>query len=69
MDLLYVFPNGPSSVVPHIIVSDLEGMLYSTFALYIADFMPVLEMSEGLGNPLFSHHKKLRESVHFVDTP
>jgi len=65
MDLSDVFPDGPSSVVPHIIVSDPEGMSYSTFLLYIADFLPVLEMSEGLGDPLFFHHKKLRESVHF----
>jgi len=35
-DLLDVFPDGPSSVVLHIIVSEL-GMLYSTFALYIAE--------------------------------
>jgi hypothetical protein len=69
MDLSDVFPDGPSSGIPHIIVSDLEGMLYSTFPLYIADFLPVSEMSEGLGNPLVSHHKKLRESVHFVYTP
>jgi hypothetical protein len=69
MDLLEVFPDGPSSAIPHIIVSDPEGILYFFFPLYIADFVSVLEMSEDLADPLLSHQKKLRESTHFVDTP
>jgi hypothetical protein len=55
MDLrLHVFPDGPSSIVPHIIISNLEGMLYPAFPLYI-DFIPVSEMSEGLGDLIFSN--------------
>jgi len=71
MDLLEVFPDGPSSAIPHIIVSDPEGILYFPFPLYCADIIPVSKMSEGLGDPSLFHQKKLREGqgAHFVDTP
>lgn len=68
MDLLKVFPDGPSSAIPHIIISDPEGILYFPFPLYIADIISVSEMSECLGDPFLSHQKKLREGAHFVDT-
>jgi len=64
-----LFPNGPSSGVIHIMVADSEGMFYSAFPLYIADFMSVLERVEGLGDPLYFKHKKLRKGADFVNIP
>jgi len=64
-----VFPDGPSSGVIHIMVADPEGIFYSAFPLYIADFMSVWERIEGLGDPLYFKHKKLRKGADFVTIP
>ena len=65
-DLSSLFPDGPSSSLFHIVVADLEGMLYSVSPLYITNSVSVLERVEGLGNPLYFHHKKLRKGTDFV---
>ena len=46
-----VFPNSPHGSNLDIIIADMEGMIYSIFQLYLTDFVSVLEMTEGLGDP------------------
>ena len=62
--LLSVFPNGPHGSDLDIIIADTEGMIYSIFQLYLTDFVSVLEMTEGLGDPYDACNRKLKKGAH-----
>ena len=61
-----VFPNGPHGSDLDIIVADTEGMIYSIFQLYLTDFVSVLEMTEGLGDPYDVYNRKLKKGAHVL---
>ena len=60
-NLASIFPNGPC--LTHnkldIIVANVECMFYSVFQSYFTDFFPVLELSEGLGDPDHVYKRKV----------
>ena len=64
--LLSVFPNGPHGSDLDIIIADTEGMIYSIFQLYLTDFVSVLEMTEGLGDPYDVYNRKLKKGAHVL---
>ena len=67
--LASLFPNGPrlSDDQLDIIVSNAEGMFCSVFQAFIADFVLVLELVEGLGDPDDVYKRKLKKGAHRVD--
>jgi len=67
--LVSLFPNGPclSDDQLDIIISDLDGMLYSVFQAFIVDFVSVLELVEGLGEPDHVYKRKVKKGAHCVD--
>ena len=68
-NLASIFPNGPC--LTHnkldIIVANVECMFYSVFQSYFTDFFPVLELSEGLGDPDHIYKRKVKEGAHCDD--
>jgi hypothetical protein len=64
--LASVFPDGPC--LTHnkldIIVADVEGMLYSVFQSYLTNFLSVLELIDGLGNPDDVYKRKGKKGAH-----
>jgi len=67
--LASLFPNGPhlSGDQLDIIISNSEGMLYSVFQAFIADFVSVLELVEGLGDPDHIYKRKVKRGSHCAD--
>ena len=61
-----VFPSGPHGSDLDIIIADTEGMIYSIFQLYLTDFVSVLEMTEGLGDPYDGYKRKLKKGAHVL---
>ena len=61
-----VFPNGPHGSDLDIIIADTEGMIYSIFQSYLTDFLSVLEMTEGLGDPYDVYNRKLKKGAHVL---
>jgi len=61
-----VFPNGPHGSDLDIIIADTEGMIYSIFKLYLTDFVSVLEMTEGLGDPYDVDYRKIKKGAHVL---
>ena len=67
--LASAFPDGPCLTQDQldIIVADAEGMLYSVFPSYITDFLSVLELVDGLGDPDFVYKRKVKKGAHCDD--
>jgi hypothetical protein len=67
--LASAFPNGPCLTHDKIdiIVADAEGMLYSVFPSYLTDFLSVLELIDGLGDPDDVYKRKVKKGVHCDD--
>jgi hypothetical protein len=67
--LASLFPDGPrpSDDQLDIIVADAEGMFYSVLHSYITDFVPVLELVEGLGDPDDVYKRKVKKGAHCAD--
>ena len=67
--LTSIFPNGPrpSDDQLDIIVADTEGMLYSVLQSYLTDFVSVLELVEGLGDPDDVYKRKVKKGAHCAD--
>ena len=61
-----VFPNGPHGSDLDIIIADTEGMIYSIFKLYLTNFVSVLEMTEGLGDPYDVDYRKIKKGAHVL---
>ena len=47
-----------------IIVADADGMLYSVFPSHLTDFLSVLELIDGLGDPDDIYKGKVKKGVH-----
>jgi len=60
-----VFPDGPCLTHDKldIIVADAEGMLYSVFQSYLTDFLSVLELIDGLGDPYDVYKRKVKKGA------
>lgn len=67
--LASIFPSGPrlSDDQLDIIVADTEGTLYSVLQPYLADFVLVLELVEGLGDPDDAYKRKVKKGAHCAD--
>jgi hypothetical protein len=67
--LASVFPDGPCLTYDKldIIVADVEGMLYSVFQSYLTDFLSVLELVDGLGDPDDLYKRKVKKGAHCAD--
>jgi hypothetical protein len=67
--LLSIFPSGPrvSDDQLDIIVADTEGMSYSALLPYLTDFVSVVELVEGLGDPDDAYKRKVKKGAHCVD--
>ena len=67
--LASVFPNSPrlSDDQLDIIVADTEGMLYSVLQLRLTDFVSVLELIEGLGDPDDVYKRKVKKGAYCAD--
>jgi hypothetical protein len=67
--LTSLFPNGPglSDDQLDIIVADVGGMFYSVLQSYITDFVSVLELVEGLGDPDDVYKRKVKKGAHCAD--
>ena len=67
--LASIFPNGPrlSDDQLDIIVADTEGMLYSVFQSYLTDFLSVLELVDGLGDPDDVYKRKVKKGADCAD--
>jgi hypothetical protein len=67
--LTSIFPTGPrlSDDRLDIIVADTEGMLYSVLQPYLTDFVSVLELVEGLGDPDDVYKRKVKKGAHCAD--
>lgn len=63
--LASIFPSGPrlSDERLDIIVADTEGMLYSVLQSYLTDFVSVLELIEGLGDPDDVYRRKVKKGA------
>ena len=64
----------PSFLGPHlsddkldIIIAYGEGMFYSVLQSYITDFMSVLELVKGLGNPDYIYKRKVKKGACCAD--
>ena len=64
-----LFPNGPhpSDDQLDIIIVNADGMFYSALQSYITDFMSVLELIEGLGDPDDVYKRKVKKGSHCAD--
>ena len=69
MKLVSIFPNGPgvSDDQLDIIVADTEGMLYSVLQPRLTDFVSVLELVEGLGDPDDVYKRKVKKGAYCAD--
>jgi hypothetical protein len=67
--LASLFPNGPrlSDDQLDILVADAEGIFYSVLQSYIIDFVSVLELVEGLGEPDDVYKRKVKKGAHCAD--
>jgi len=69
MQLTDIFPTGPS--LPRkqldIIIADTQGMSYPVLYPYLTDFVSVLELVEGLGNPDNVYKRKVKKGAHCAD--
>jgi hypothetical protein len=69
MKLTSIFLNGPcvSDDQLDIIVADTEGMLYTIPQPYLTDFVSVLELVKGLGDPYDVYKRKVKKGAHCTD--
>lgn len=69
MNLVSIFPKAPrvSDDQLDIVVADTEGMLYSVLQSYLTDFVSVLELVEGLGDPDDVYKRKVKKGAHCAD--
>jgi hypothetical protein len=65
--LLIAFPSGPRLHQLDIIVADPEGMSYSALLPYLTDFVSVVELVEGLGDPDDAYKRKVKKGAHCAD--
>ena len=67
--LASIFPRGPCPTHNKldIIIANAEDMLYSVFQSHLTDFLSVLELIDGLGDPDYVHKRKVKKCVHCAD--
>ena len=67
--LASIFTRGPrlSDDQLDIIVADTEGMSCSVLQPYLTDFVSVLELVEGLGDPDDAYKRKVKKGAHCAD--